>query len=242
MANPAIAPALITGAGSLLGGLAGGLFGKSSAKSQMRFQERMANTAHQRQVKDLRAAGLNPILSANSGAAAPGGAMSTMGDIVTPAVSTALATRRANQELENMNAQEDLLWSQNKAAAAQANKTRMETAMLPFQIMAQAEQQTSAAQANRANAQWQNMRNAIVTGDRDLLISTLGTNSTVLEVVRKALSEGAKGVGGTSSRSNIFQALQSAYNLLFNEGPIPGGLSDRKPYKAGDVKNRREAR
>lgn len=80
---------IVTG-GAVLANTAGTVYSNKKnaelAQKQMDFQERMSSTAHQREVEDLKSAGLNPILSAGgSGASAPSGAKA---DIKSPTEST----------------------------------------------------------------------------------------------------------------------------------------------------------
>lgn len=115
---------------SLLGGYMGNVASAKQASKDRAFQERMSSTAHQREVADLRAAGLNPILSGTGGhgSATPGGSTAKQSDIVTPAVQAGMSARAQAVQMDNIQADTNLKQVQQYKLGAEAANIEKEGA------------------------------------------------------------------------------------------------------------------
>lgn len=105
-------------------------YAKKAAREQMDFQERMSNTAYQRSVADLQAAGLNPMLAySQGGASTPSGAQAqNLESPLLGAINGAQAgVQMASgiQQIQQSEATQDQL-------EAQADKIRSETMTREF--------------------------------------------------------------------------------------------------------------
>lgn len=142
----------------LLGSIGSGLISSKGAddrneqsiamqREQLDWQERMSNTAHQREVADLEAAGLNPILSSRGGASTPSGvAPPQLENALGTGVSSANQARIAQAQIEQVRSNTDL----NESLAQKARAEAMTELRRPDLIGAQ----THSATASVNQMEW----------------------------------------------------------------------------------------
>lgn len=137
---------------------------KQAASDANDFTAYMMGNRHQLEVADLKAAGLNPVLSAG-GVPSMGG--SAVADVINPADSaiqatnSALAARRLTEEINNIRADTELkkdsavaqiasARAANSAAALTTTTNRKESATVPFTDMVEQAGQRASNAANSA--------------------------------------------------------------------------------------------
>ena len=221
-------------------------FNSAEAAKTRDWQERMANTAHQREVQDLLAAGLNPVLSVTGGNGASVGSGATAsvstpsgakGDVDTSAnsgmasvlgsvfglisglASTAISAQNSMAIAEKNNAMSKLITQLNNATQLQS--TAMNNA-------------TSRYAADKGYAGTQMMAAASrYAADQALAGTQISAEKTPVGLAESVL----KSFTGSGTAGD---AIKSVVNTLFGspDRPLAGGGSFTGPRRGGSIRKK----
>lgn len=209
-------------------------FSQASADKQMAFQERLSNSAYQRGMKDMEAAGLNPMLAMSmGGASSPSGASASgqavqMQDVGGAALKNISNLAGAGKDLGSLPAS----ISQMKASAQQSQASAAQTEALTPALKQKAESETL---ANTATALETDERKKNYTPQRKKLNREA---QKLLEEIKSAKTQAEK-----SERLNKWQREHpSLYDAGQTLDTLKGGvdaikavpsLKPRSPFPKG---------
>jgi len=214
---------MIPGVGSYLGAHEANETNKDISSAQTAFQKNMSDTAHQREVEDLRKAGLNPILSANSGASTPTGASIPMQNELADSgklASSVMDVIRMRKDLEQQTAAIDLAKAQKfaneksaESAIASAKKANSETFATDLSNIQSSKELQSLLKHGTLDAEAKARTNAAQADSMDDKFRS--DHNTLDNILKRVLPW----LGGANSASQTYKNLRTPPTTNFKFKP-----------------------